>query len=94
MVNRNAEPTERSASPGTDQRTFNLLVDDVPYFIKAAPFSFNGETRYSVCINDGREHIFTWDDDVKGLRAIDDDSCILPDSLEEAISHRLQSRLR
>jgi hypothetical protein len=92
MVNRNAEPTGRSTRSGSDQRTFDLLVDDVPYFVRAAPFSFNGETRFSVCINDGREHIFTWDRDVKGLRAIDDDASTLPDSVEEAISQRLQSR--
>ena len=69
-------------------------MDEVPYFIKAAPFRFNGETRFSVTVNDGPEHIFTWDTDVKGLRAIDDESSIMPDSLEKAISQRLQSKER
>jgi len=80
--------------PRAEERTFNLIVDDVPYVVKAAPFSFNNELRFHVSINAGPEHIFTWDSELKSLRAIDDDASILPDSLEEAISQRLQSKER
>ena len=49
----------------TQPRTFNLLVDDVPYIVTATPFSFNGETRYEVSVNGNSSHIFTWDSELK-----------------------------
>lgn len=76
----------------TQERTFNLRVDDVPYIVAASPFSFNGEIRYNVRVNGIAEHVFTWDSELKMLRAIDDDAATLPGSLEEAISTRLQSK--
>ena len=94
MDHRTADPTEKSTGPKNDERNFDLLVDEVPYFVKATPFDFNGERRFSVRINNGTEHIFTWDSDLKALRAIDDDASTLPDSVEEAISLRLQSKER
>lgn len=90
FTHRGTEPSEKINNP----RNFDILVDDVPYFVKAAPFSFNGETRFTVRVNDGPEHIFTWDSQIKGLRAIDDEASILPDPVEEAISERLQSKER
>ncbi|MET0393332.1 MAG: hypothetical protein ABW019_09335 [Chitinophagaceae bacterium] len=74
-----------------NEKTLNLQVDGVPYLVKASPFAFNGETRYYVSINDGPDHVFTWDSEVGQLRAIDDDAAELPDTLEEAISRKLQS---
>jgi len=80
-------------SPGQmTPRKFNLLVDNVPYFVTAKVYQFNGEKRYSVSINGNEEHIFTWDSDLKRLKAIDDESSTLPDNLEEAISTKLQSK--
>jgi hypothetical protein len=76
----------------TSQRTLNLVVDDVPYVVKASPFSFNEEIRYYVSVNGGTEHVFTWDSELKILRAIDDDAATIPNALEEAISERLQSK--
>jgi hypothetical protein len=73
-------------------RNFNLVLDSVPYLVKATPFTFNGEMRYTVTLNGGAEHIFTWDSDLKRLKAIDDDASILPEGVEEAISEKLQSR--
>lgn len=78
-------------SPRTDERNFNLLIDGVPYFIKSTPFTFNEELRFHVTINDDTEHVFTWDSEIKMLRAIDDDASILPDRLEQAISEKLQA---
>lgn len=80
--------------PRTDERNFNLVLDGVPYFIKSIPFSYNDELRFRVIINDDTEHVFTWDSEVKMLRAIDDDASLLPDRLEEAISEKLQSRVK
>lgn len=92
---RNVErPKEKIAPLRTDERTLNLVVDDVPYLVKASPFSFNGETRFYVSVNDSPEHVFTWDSELKRLRAIDDNAGVLPESLETAISDKLQSKQR
>lgn len=87
----NANADGRSAKT-TQEKTFNLRVDDVPYVVTASPFSFNEDIRYNVTVNGNTEHIFTWDSELKMLRAIDDDAGTLPGSLEEAISARLQSK--
>lgn len=87
----NANTNPRSVKT-TQEKTFNLRVDNVPYVVTASPFSFNEEIRYNVRVNGNTEHIFTWDSELKMLRAIDDDAATLPDALEEAISTRLQSK--
>ena len=82
----------RNQNGGTaDERKFNLVVDDVPYLIRANPFSFNGEPRFYITINDGDEHVFTWDSTIGRLRAIDDESGVVPEAVEEAISRKLQA---
>jgi hypothetical protein len=68
------------------------VVDDVPYLIKVSPFNFNGASRFYVKPNGGDDHIFAWDSELAGLRAIDDNASVLPDTLEAAISHKLQSQ--
>lgn len=75
------------------QKKFSMLIDGVPYIIRSIPFLFNGEYRFRVIIQGGGEHIFTWDSELKRLRAINDDASVLPDGLEEAISERLQSQV-
>ena len=77
-----------------DVMTFNLIVDAVPYIIKARPFSLNDEVRFYVNVNGGTDHVFTWDSELGRLRAIDDQSSIMPDALEEAISAKLESKQR
>jgi hypothetical protein len=71
-------------------RSFNLLVDDVPYFVKVNPFPYNDETRFYINVNGGDDHVFTWDADIRRLRAIDDAAWLLPDALEDAINEKLQ----
>ena len=82
--------------PGTvktkNERTLNFVVDEVPYVVKASPFSFNEEVRYYINVNGATDHVFTWDSELKMLRAIDDDAGTLPNAVEEAISTRLQSK--
>lgn len=85
---------KKSNGPRTIEKNFNLVIDGVPYFIKSIPFSYNGEMRFRVFINEDTEHVFTWDSEVKMLRAIDDDASMLPDRLEEAISDKLQSQVK
>jgi hypothetical protein len=77
---------------GGNEKSFNILVDSVPYMIKAVSFSFNGEPRYRVSFNGSPEHVFTWDSSLGQLRAINDDSSTIPDNLEIAISEKLQSK--
>lgn len=70
-------------------QSFQLLLNGVPYFVKAEPFEYNTETRFKVSYNNGDEHIFTWDADLGRLSAIDDDAINIPDDLEAAISSKL-----
>ena len=80
-----------TGSRASEGRRFHLLVDSVPYIVKAIPFPFNDETRFYITVNDGPEHVFTWDREVGQLRALDNAAGSLPASLEQAISERLQS---
>lgn len=88
-----SQTDHETRSFNSNERRFNLLVDSVPYMIRAIPFRFNGEIRYRVSLNEGLEHVFTWDSSLGQLRAIDDEASILPDNLEEAISEKLQSKV-
>jgi hypothetical protein len=83
---------EESRQLNIEERTFNLLVDSVPYMVKVVPFRFNDDVRFRVSFNGSPEHVFTWDSSLGQLRAIDDDSSIMPDNLELAISEKLQSK--
>lgn len=73
------------------EQSFELLLSGVPYFVKAEPFAFNGETRFKVSYNNSDEHIFTWDSRLGRLAAIDDESGTIPDDLETAIAGKLQA---
>ena len=73
------------------EQSFQLLLNGVPYFVKATPFEYNTETRYKVRYNEGEEHIFTWDSSLGRLTVIDDDAGIIPDELENAIAGKLQA---
>lgn len=73
------------------QGKFQLLVDGIPYEVKVSPFTFNSETRFRVSYNGSEEHIFTWDSELKRIRAIDDDASTMPDSLGLAISQKLET---
>jgi hypothetical protein len=80
-------------SKGT-KKTFNLVVDDVPYVVKTESFSFNDETRFYISLNGGEDHVFTWDSEVGRLRAIDDESATVPDAVEEAVSQKILTWLK
>jgi hypothetical protein len=84
-------PTEKLSGINTQERTLNIILDSVPYLINVSPFSFNEEMRFYVSVNGGEQHVFTWDSEVGGLRAIDDEASTLPVGLEEAISEKLQA---
>jgi len=73
------------------EHSFELLLNGVPYFVKAEPFAFNGETRFKVSFNNSDDHIFTWDSRLGRLAPIDDDAGTIPDELETAIAGKLQA---
>lgn len=73
------------------QETLHLVVDKVPYIVKIIPFDFNGEMRFRVSYNEGLEHIFTWDSSLGRVAAIDEDSGLIPDNVEQAIAAKLQA---
>ena len=71
-------------------KTFDVVVDGVPYEIKATPFTFNNEQRFKVSYNNSNEeYIFTRDAEVGQLTAIDSDALDIPDNLEQAIAEKL-----
>ena len=94
MANVNHDPNDHPEGglKPSNEKSFNILIDGVPYLVSAVPFSFNGETRYRVSFNGSPEHVFTWDSSLGQLRAINDDSSTMPDNLEIAISEKLQSK--
>lgn len=76
----------------TQKITYNIVVDKIPYIVTVEPFTFNEESRFYIQVNDGPEHVFAWDSELRTIRAIDEDASVLPDSLEEEISRKLQTQ--
>jgi hypothetical protein len=69
---------------------FELLVDGVPYEVRATPFQFNDDIRYRVSYNGGQIYVFVYDQELKRLAAIGEGAEVIPDSLESAISQKLE----
>ena len=94
-ANRNlGNPEKKLSTFRTNERNFNLVIDGVPYTVKSIPFLFNSELRFRIILNGASEHVFTWDSEIGMLRAINDESSVLPAGLEEALSEKLQSQLK
>ncbi len=72
-------------------QSFQLLLNGIPYVVKASPFEFNTETRFSVSFNGSEEYIFTYDASAGRYVAIGDETSTIPDDLEVAIADRLYS---
>ncbi len=72
-------------------QNFELVVDGVPYVVKAAPFTFNGEKRFTVSYNGSEEFVFAFDSSVSKYIAIDDGAADVPSRIEEEIAGRLFS---
>lgn len=70
---------------------FELLVDGVPYEVRATPFQFNDDIRFRVSFNGGQLYVFVYDQQLKRLTAIGEGTETIPVSLEEAISQKLES---
>jgi hypothetical protein len=90
LANREEIKPKKTGAASANEKSFNIVLDNIPYLIKVSLFKFNEETRYNISINGGDNHIFTWDSELYELRAIDDDASVLPAELEEQISRKLQ----
>lgn len=77
-------------SSNMNAENIEMVIDGVPYRVRATPFTFNEETRFKVDY-DGEEYIFTWDSSLGRLAPIGSESATLPDSLEVEVAQRLQS---
>jgi hypothetical protein len=73
----------------TQTQTIELLVDGIPYEVKATPYEFNTETRFRVSFNGSPIYIFVWDSELKRLTAIGEGADTIPANLEESISGHL-----
>lgn len=73
-----------------NERYVNLVVDDIPYKVTYEPFFFNEQVRYYVTVNAGPQNVFAWDSEIILFRAIDDESGVIPVTLEKAISSHLE----
>ena len=74
-----------------DTQNIEILVDGVPYMVRATPFEFNGELRFKVTYNGSEEYIFTWDSSLGRLAPLGDEAAVFPDNLEVELAERLQS---
>ncbi|MDQ6812180.1 MAG: hypothetical protein M3040_00345 [Bacteroidota bacterium] len=73
------------------EQSFQLLLNAVPYIVKATPFEFNGDTRFTVSYNGSDDFVFTYDSTMGHYVAIEDDTDTIPADLELAIAERLYS---
>ena len=74
-----------------NEQTLDVVVDNVDYFVRIIPFDFNDETRYYVSVNDGPNHLFVWDEQMRHIRSLDADASVLPAGLVIAINRQLIS---
>lgn len=72
-------------------QSFQLLLNGVPYVVKASPFEFNTETRFNVSFNGSEDFVFTYNAAVGRYVAIGDETSTIPDDLEVAIADKLYS---
>jgi hypothetical protein len=86
------DDVQREKKPA-NRKTYDFLIDEIPYSVITEPFTFNGEQRYYVSVNGSPDHVFTWDSEMGRLSAIDRDASTLSDALEQEISNRLQADL-
>ena len=72
-------------------QNFELVVDGLPYIVKAKPFDFNQEKRFMVSFNDHEEFVFVFDTSVGKYMALGENSSHIPSRLEVEIAEKLFS---
>jgi hypothetical protein len=68
---------------------FEMIVDGAPYLVKATPFDFNQEKRFTVSYNGSDEYVFVFDTSVGRYVALGEDAAVLPSRLEIEIAEKL-----
>lgn len=69
--------------------SYDFRVDKIPYHVEVSPYLYNEQKRFIININGGEDHIYTWDEKVQQLIALDDEASVLPESLEKELSEKL-----
>jgi hypothetical protein len=80
----------------TRTEVFEMMVDDIPFFVKATAFqTYTMETQYRVSVNGSPVYIFGWHPALNKITAIDRGSAAnyIPPKVAEAIGAQLQNRL-
>jgi hypothetical protein len=75
---------------------FEMVVDDIPFFVKATSFQTHTmETHYRVSVNGSPVYIFGWHPGLNKITAIDRGSAAnnIPPKVAEAIGDQLYTRL-
>jgi len=80
----------------TRTESFEMVVDDIPFFVKATLFqTFSRETQYRVSVNGSPVYIFGWHPELNRITAIDKGSATskIPPNVAEAIGDQLYHRM-
>lgn len=80
----------------TRTEEFELMVDEIPFFVKATSFqTYTMETQYRVSVNGSPVYIFGWHPVSKKLTAIDRGTAAnnIPVNIAEAIGDQLYNRM-
>ncbi|MCS3798264.1 hypothetical protein [Niastella sp. OAS944] len=80
----------------TRTEEFELMVDDIPFFVKATSFqTYTMETQYRVSVNGSPVYIFGWHPVSGKITAIDRGTAAsnIPRNVAEAIGDQLHNRM-
>jgi hypothetical protein len=80
----------------TRTEEFELMVDNIPFFVKATSFqTYTMETQYRVSVNGSPVYIFGWHPVSKKITAIDRGTAAnnIPSNVAEAIGNQLYNRM-
>lgn len=80
----------------TRTEEFELMVDDIPFFVKATSFqTYTMETQYRVSVNGSPVYIFGWHPASQKITAIDRGTAAnnIPKKVAEAIGDQLYNRM-
>jgi hypothetical protein len=80
----------------TRTEEFEMMVDDIPFFVKATSFqTYTMETQYRVSVNGSPVYIFGWHPASQKITAIDRGTAAnnIPKNVVEAIGDQLYNRM-
>ena len=86
----------RKNTTRTRTEEFEMMVDDIPFFVKATSFqTYTMETQYRVSVNGSPVYIFGWHPELKKVTAIDRGTAAnnIPPKVADAIGDQLYNRM-